>query len=344
VLNGTNPNVTKSCWLCLMSGPPYYEGMAVIGTYNNTTSHDHCSWGCSHTFTLTEVSGTGTCIGKVPLSHRHLCNVTYKSPQTELTYYLSPGPNKWWACSTGLTHCVSTSVFNDTRDYCILVQLVPRVIYHPSETFAYEFDRWPTRLHREPVTMTLAVLLGLGGIAAGIGTGAAALDRVTRYYSQLREVTDTNITALEQSIIRLKESLTSLSEVVLQNCRGLDLLFFKEGGLCPALKEECCFYVDHSGVIEDSMRKLRDRLEKRKRDREAQTGWFEGLFNKSPWLTTLISTLMGPLIILLLLLMCGPLILNKLVTFVRERIGAVQLLVLRQQYQSMQNLEEEIAV
>ena len=53
---------------------------------------------------------------------------------------------------------------------------------------------------------------------------------------------------------------------------------------------------------------------------------------------------MGPLIILLLLLTCGPLILNKLMTFVRERIGAVQLLVLRQQYQSLQNFEKEVAV
>jgi hypothetical protein len=41
-----------------------------------------------------------------------------------------------------------------------------------------------------------------------------------------------------------------------------------------------------------------------------------------------------------LLLMFGQLIFNRLVTFVRERISAVQLLVLRQQYQSLQNLEE----
>ena len=40
----------------------------------------------------------------------------------------------------------------------------------------------------------------------------------------------------------------------------------------------------------------------------------------------------------------GLLILNRLVTFVKERISAVQLLVLRQQYQSLQNLEEEIEV
>lgn len=117
------------------------------------------------------------------------------------------------------------------------------------------------------------------------------------------------------------------------------MLFLKEGGLCAALGEECCFNVNHSGVISESMAKLRDRLNKRQRDREAQLGWFEGWFNRSPWMTTLISTIMGPLLILLLLLTLGPCILNRLIQFIRERLSVVQALVLTQQYQALRTTE-----
>lgn len=49
---------------------------------------------------------------------------------------------------------------------------------------------------------------------------------------------------------------------------------------------------------------------------------------------TLVRTiLMGPLLILVLLLTVGPCILNCLVSFVRDRVSAVQMLVLQQRYQ-----------
>ena len=56
---------------------------------------------------------------------------------------------------------------------------------------------------------------------------------------------------------------------------------------------------------------------------------------KGPYLvllTTLLSTFMGPLLILLLLLIIGPCVLNRQVTFIRTKISAVRLLVLKQQY------------
>ena len=95
----------------------------------------------------------------------------------------------------------------------------------------YEFDRHPSRSRREPISLTLAVILGLRE-AADVGAGTAALIQAPQYLNELRIAMDKDLRALEQSVSKLKESLTSLSEVVLQNRRGLDLLFLKDGGLC----------------------------------------------------------------------------------------------------------------
>ena len=83
------------------------------------------------------------------------------------------------------------------------------------------------------------------------------------------------------------------------------------------------------------MAKVKKGLAQRKRKREAQQGWFESWFQQSPGLTTLISTLLGPLLVLLLMLTFGPCIINRLVAFVKKHINTVQLFVLQQQYQTV---------
>lgn len=60
-------------------------------------------------------------MGSPPVVYKRLCNETLKSPETPDTGYLVPGLDKWWAYNTDLIPCVSTSVFNDTKDYCVLV-------------------------------------------------------------------------------------------------------------------------------------------------------------------------------------------------------------------------------
>nr|BAM33597.1 envelope polyprotein [Felis catus]BAM33602.1 envelope polyprotein [Felis catus] len=341
-LNLTTPNQTQDCWLCLTAKPPYYQGVAIIGNFTNHTNAPlRCSTTPRHGLTLTEVTGHGLCIGKIPPSHQNLCSQTIPSVG-QGPYYLTAPNGTYWVCNTGLTPCISLQILNDTADYCILIELWPKIFYHDSE-YIYGHYELGGRFRRDPVSLTVALLLGgltMGSLAAGIGTGTAALIE-TNQFKQLQIAMHSDIQALEESISALERSLTSLSEVVLQNRRGLDLLFLQEGGLCAALKEECCFYADHTGIVRDSMAKLRERLKQRQKLFESQQGWFEGWYNKSPWFTTLVSSLMGPLILLLLILVFGPCILNRLVQFIRERLSVIQALVLTQQYHQLRQFDAE---
>ncbi|NXK42838.1 ENV2 protein, partial [Piprites chloris] len=240
--------------------------------------------------------------------------------------WIIPSGGAKWVCSDiGITPCLSLNVFNDSH-FCIQVIIIPRIMYHTSEEVFQHFEGSLFRNKREPFTaITIATLLIAGGV--GAGTGVASLVK-GQELQKLQTAVDEDLERVEQSIQNLATSVKSLSEVVLQNRRGLDLLFLKDGGLCVALKEECCSYADHTGIVQDTMSELRKRLDQRKRDREANRSWYENWFNVSPWLTTLLSALAGPFIMLILGLAFGPCILRYILRFIKERFDITKLLIL----------------
>lgn len=206
------------------------------------------------------------------------------------------------------------------KEFCVLIHLVPRVTYHASEELLSlnEATQYALRHKREPVTvLTLAILMGTS--LAGLGR-AASLVTHQRYYADLCISIEEDIERIETSITHLQESLSSLAEVVLQNRRGLDLLFLKEKGLC---------YTDHSGIVKGSIAKVHEGLAKRKREHEANHSWFEAWYSKSFWFTTLISSLIGPLLLFLLILTFGPYIISRILQYMKHRLGTIQRMVQR---------------
>ena len=128
-----------------------------------------------------------------------------------------------------LSPLYSRQMLNDSKDFCVLVLLVPLLFYHSNDEILLKLEA-SHRSKREPVSaLTLTVLLGLG--VAREGTGISSLILQNQHYSSLRAAIDLDIERLESSVSHLQESLSSLAEVVLQNKRGLDLVFLQQGGL-----------------------------------------------------------------------------------------------------------------
>jgi hypothetical protein len=85
-------------------------------------------------------------------------------------------------------------------------------------------------------------------VAAGLAGGALTHSLLTT--AKLSQQFALAVEASIESLASLQRQLTSLAQVALHNRRTLDLLTAEKGGTCLFLQEECCFYVNESGVVE----------------------------------------------------------------------------------------------
>ncbi|XP_070933666.1 endogenous retrovirus group FC1 Env polyprotein-like [Macaca nemestrina] len=231
-----------------------------------------------------------------------------------------------------------------TNLLCLPVTLVPRLTLLTAGEFLGYTGNWTsTAIHPVPrprparaifLPLIAGISLTASLIAAGIAGGALGhtLIESNKLYQQFAVAMEESA----ESLASLQRQLTSLAQVTLQNQRALDLLTAEKGGTCMFLKEDCCFYINKSGLVKDQvqqLRKLSTEVKTRQFASAADQWWNSSMFS-------LLAPFFGPLLSLLFLLTVGPCVVNRILQFVRERFNTVQLMVLRAQYQPV-NAETE---
>lgn len=324
LLNATKPDLAQDCWLCLRSGTP----VPLALPYNNISLPNfNCSSNYSYLVTPPFL------VQPFNFSESDCLYAPYQNN----SFDIDVGTAQFTNCTNTYNISISTplcayngSVFvcgnNKAYTYlptnwtglCAVATLIPDIDIIPGDepVPVPAIDYFISRPKR--AVQFIPLLVGLG-ITTAVSTGAAGLGHSITQYTKLSHQLISDVQAISSTIQDLQDQVDSLAEVVLQNRRGLDLLTAEQGGICLALQEKCCFYTNKSGVVRDKIKRLQDDLEKR-RQQLIESPFWTGLNGLLPYLLPLL----GPLLCLLLVLTFGPLILNKLMAFIRQQIESIQ--------------------
>lgn len=136
-----------------------------------------------------------------------------------------------------------TATVGDLRapELCILVHILPQV--YNGEAGREHMGLIYSLRTKRPAPILVSLLVGLR-IAGSVAVGTASFVVNNANFKVLSKQVDEDLEMLERSVHQLESTVDSLAEVVLQNRRGLDLLFMKQERLCMALSETCCFYAN----------------------------------------------------------------------------------------------------
>jgi hypothetical protein len=123
------------------------------------------------------------------------------------------------------------------------------------------------------------------------------------------------------SLASLQRQITSLAQVTQQNRRALDLLTVDKGGICFFLWEECCYYINESGLVEtrvQSLHKLSDEMRHYNAASTDTPGWW------NPTLFNILTPLIGPLMIISFFLLLAPFLFHFLQDHLHQLTRVIQ--------------------
>ena len=109
-----------------------------------------------------------------------------------------------------------------------------------------------------------------------------------------------------------------MRKAVIQNRMALDILTAAQWGTCTIIKAECCLYIpDLSGNVSTALEDMQNQV--KAMSNENISFWTPVLsWVKGDWWETIVTVV----IVILIMLLCGPCFLQCLVNFVTQRLIA----------------------
>lgn len=324
LLNNVLPNRFEECWLCVPPGsnsqPPFVASPIVLTDFPTLPLLNCSEPNITTTPYLSHISlfGISDCFSSagthlVGILDSKDCNNTITLNTT--TQPLCPNiHNASILCGTQVYHCLPAS-WSGT---CTLVFLFPKLGVIPGEEpLPIPITKFIAGRHDKRAIQIIPLLAALG-ITAGVATGTAGLTISLTMYHRLSSQFIQDFQQVAQTILTLQGQIDSLSAVVLQNRRGLDLLTAERGGLCLFLGEECCFYVNQSGIVKDKIQQLQTDLQKYKEQLDSSGQW---ITNNPIWNWML--PFLTPLLSVFLILLVAPCLINFLSRFLQQQVQKI---------------------
>lgn len=172
--------------------------------------------------------------------------------------------------------CANTaySCLNGTpKELCFLSFLAPPMFIYTEE----ELQSLLIPQSHQAQAPILPFMVG-ARILGRLGTGTGGVTSFIQFYYKISQELNDNMERVANSLMTLQSQLNSLTEVALQNRRAPDLLTAKRGRTCLFLGEECCCFINQSGIIAKKVQEPRERIECRKKEFQLSGPW--SIFNQ----------------------------------------------------------------
>ncbi|XP_028639076.1 ERV-BabFcenv provirus ancestral Env polyprotein-like [Grammomys surdaster] len=150
---------------------------------------------------------------------------------------------------------ISACINHDFQGSSAQVIVIPQAYLYEPEGLALQMGG--SRKKKE-IFIPLLIGLGLAVSLGATGTAGEALVQTQHLARDFKDKLDQAMSSTIDSLESLQCQITSLAGVALQNQRALDLLPAEQVGTCVLLGEECCFYVNESGLVEQDVQMLKE--------------------------------------------------------------------------------------